>query len=226
VTAPDVAFYEQLLIDAASIGSIPNASFKREYFYILLKLCVARRRLQMSSLLARYLGRWALCILFGIVSLVMFMVLVPRGIAEITANRTLAPLILDEYYLTWTRDDAVNLYSALGDAGLKTYRMFYLKLDFWFPVLSLSLFYTALLSLAFPRPNRLAWINVMPIVMWLFDVAENLNHYYMAGIYPDLPALNLLVGPYLTLIKYVLITSLPMVALAGFGLSKLNNRPY
>jgi hypothetical protein len=179
----------------------------------------------MSSLLSRYLGRWAPCILFGIVSLVMFTVLVPRGIDQVTVNRTLAPLILDEHYLTWTRDDALNLYAALGEAGRKAYRMFYLKLDFWFPVLSLSLFYAGLLSLAFPRPNRLAWINVMPMVLWLSDAAENLNHYYMAGIYPELPALNLLVGPYLTLIKYVLITLLPMVALGGFALSRLSSRP-
>jgi hypothetical protein len=178
----------------------------------------------MSSLLSWYLGRWALCIFFGIVSLVMFTVLVPRGIAEVTGNRTLAPLILDEHYLTWTRDDAINLYSALGEAGRKAYQMFYLKLDFWFPVLSLSLFYSGLLSLAFPRPNRLAWINALPVVMWLSDIAENLNHYFMAGIYPELPTLNLLVGPYLTLIKYVLITLLPMVALVGFALSRLSNQ--
>jgi hypothetical protein len=151
--------------------------------------------------------------------------LVPRGIDEVTVNRTLGPLILDEHYLTWTRDDAINLYAALGEAGRKAYRMLYLKLDFWFPVLSLSLFYAGLLSLAFPRPNRLAWINVMPMVLWLSDAAENLNHYYMAGIYPELPTLNLLVGPYLTLIKYVLITLLPMVALVGFALSRLGSRP-
>jgi hypothetical protein len=179
----------------------------------------------MSSLLSQYLGRWSLCILFGVVSLVMFTVLVPRGILEVTNNRTLAPLILDEHYLTWTREDAISLYSALGEAGRKAYRMFYLKLDFWFPVLSLSLFYTALLSLAFPRSSRLAWLNLLPIVMWLSDAAENLNHYYMAGVYPELPTLNLLVGPYLTLIKYILITLLPIMATVGFAMRRLSIRP-
>lgn len=179
---------------------------------------------QMPSLLKRYLGNWPICVAFGIVSVVMFTVLVPNGVAEVTANRTLAPCILDEYYPTWVASDAQHLYAALGGTGRQAYRMFYLKLDFWFPVLSLSLFYVGLLSLAFPKASKLAWINTLPLAMWLFDAAENLNHFYMAGHYPELPSLNLTVGPYLTLFKYLLITCLPIVALIGFAFQYLKKR--
>jgi hypothetical protein len=170
----------------------------------------------MSSFIAKYLGHWWVCITFGVIATAMFVYFVPNGVADITANRTLAPRILDEYYLTWSAADARQLYEALGPAGRYAYQMFYLKLDFWFPVLSLSVFYAALLSLAFKPESRLAWVNLLPIAMYVSDIAENINHYAMAGSYPDLSPAALSIGPLLTLTKYLLITGLPLLSLVGF----------
>jgi hypothetical protein len=172
---------------------------------------------RLSSALARYLGHWRPCLVLGFVAALMFGYLVPHGVAEVTANRTLAPRILDEYYLTWTADDARHLFAALGPNGRRAYQTFYLKLDFWFPVLSLAAFYTGLLSLAFPQGARWAWLNLLPLVMYLADMTENLNHFAMAANYPELMPAQLTIGPYLSLLKYMLITSLPMFALMGFA---------
>lgn len=150
----------------------------------------------------------------------MFTVVVPGGVSEVTLNRTLAPRILDEYYLTWAADDARKLYAALGTTGRSAYRHFYLKLDFWFPVMSLSVFYAALLSLAWPQSRRWSWLNLLPLPMYFADMAENLNHYVMAGSYPDLSPLQLAIGPYLSLIKYLLITAIPVIAMIGFGIDR------
>ncbi len=174
----------------------------------------------MSSFLSKWLGRWPVCILFGIIATVMFTWLVPAGVAEITANRTIAPRILDEYYLTWTEADARQLFLALGSTGRAAYQHFYLKLDFWFPVFSLTVFYIALLSLAFPQGKRWAWLNLAPLLMYFCDMGENLNHYAMAGSYPNLPALQLQFGPILSLVKYLLITGLPLLALLGFIINR------
>ena len=171
----------------------------------------------MSLWISRWLGRWPVCIAFGVLATVMFAYLVPNAVAEVTANRTLSPRILDEYYPTWTADDARQLFAALGVNGRRAYQQFYLKLDFWFPVLSLSLFYAGLLSLAFPQGLRLAWLNLLAIPMYLSDVTENMNHFSMASSYPNLSALSLTIGPWLTLIKYFLITALPIIALLGFA---------
>lgn len=108
----------------------------------------------MSQAIAKWLGRWPVCIVFGVIATIMFTWAVPHGVAEITANRTIAPLILDEYYPTWTPDNARHLYAALGATGRARYQHFYLTLDFWFPVLSLCVFYAAMLSLAFPPGRR------------------------------------------------------------------------
>jgi hypothetical protein len=54
---------------------------------------------------------------------------------------------VDEYYLPWTASDARPFFTALGTAGRAAYQNYYLTLDFWFPVLSLTIFNTALLSL-------------------------------------------------------------------------------
>ena len=177
----------------------------------------------MSKFISKWLGRWSVCIAFGIIATIMFTVLVPGGVAEVTQNRTLAPRILDEYYLTWTADDARHLYAALGATGRRAYQHFYLKLDFWFPVMSLSVFYAALLSLAFPQGRRWSWLNLMPILMYFADMAENVNHFMMAGSYPELPPIQLAIGPYLSLTKYLLITALPVFALIGFAFNRRVN---
>jgi hypothetical protein len=174
----------------------------------------------MSARLAKWLGRWPVCIAFGIIATVMFVWLVPNGVDTITAGRTTAPKILDEYYLTWTAQDAQQLFGAIGPAGRLAYQHFYLTLDFWFPVLSLTIFYTSLLSLAFPQGRRLARVNLLPLLMYASDIGENLNHFVMAGTYPQLANWQLLVGPYISLLKYVLITFLPLLALIGFGLNR------
>ncbi len=178
----------------------------------------------MSKFISVRLGNWPVCLCFGLVATIMFTYLVPHGVAGITENRTLAPRILDEYYLTWTQSDARTLYAALGQTGRRAYQLFYLQLDFWFPVMSLSIFYAALLSLAFPQGRGGSWLNLVPIVMYGADVSENINHFMMAGRYPDLPPIQLAVGPYLTLVKYVLITVLPLIALVGFGMNRGTGR--
>ena len=94
-----------------------------------------------------------------------------------------------------------------GAAGRDAYRLYYLRFDFWFPVLSLSLFYVSLLSLAFPAASRFSWLNLTPILLWLSDAAENLNHFEMAGDYPNLATMSLAVGPIFTFVKWVLISA-------------------
>jgi hypothetical protein len=178
----------------------------------------------LSENLSKWLGRWRICILFGVVATIMFTVLVPGGVSTITANRTIAPRILDEYYLTWSVDDARQLFAALGATGRRAYQLFYLKLDFWFPVMSLSVFYASLLSLAFPQGTRWSRLNLLPIPMYLSDMAENINHFMMAGSYPDFPAWQLAIGPYISLTKYVLITALPILALFGFWANRGTKR--
>jgi hypothetical protein len=174
----------------------------------------------MSNALSNWIGRWWVCVTFGVISTIMFGYLVPNAVAVVTENRTLAPRILDEYYLTWSASDARPFFKALGAAGRAAYQNYYLTLDLWFPVLSLTIFYTALLSLAFPIGKRWAWFNLLPLIMYACDMLENINHYTMAGRFPDLPVWQLQIGPILSLVKYILITALPMLALIGFWLKR------
>jgi hypothetical protein len=137
-----------------------------------------------------------------------------------------APKILDEYLMTWTPQDARQLYEAIGPEGRAAIRHFYLHLDFWFPVFSLMLFYISLLSIAFPASSPLAWINLLPIPMWLLDEAENLNHFTMAGSYPDWPSVSLTLGPWFTFWKWLLIFAIPIIAALGSWLNvRARQRP-
>jgi hypothetical protein len=53
-------------------------------------------------------------------------------------------------------------------------------------------------------------------IMFATDMLRNINYYSVAGSFPDLPSWQLQVGPVLSLIKYILITALPVLALVGF----------
>jgi hypothetical protein len=170
----------------------------------------------MSNALSHWLGRWWVCAVFGFISTIMFIYLVPHAVGVVTENRSSVPSILDERYLTWAASDARPFFAALGTSGRIAYQSYYLTLDFWFPVLSLAVFYSSLLSLAFPTRRPWSWLNLLPLVMYACDMLENINHFTMAGSFPDLPAWQLAVGPFLSLLKYVLITELPLVALIGF----------
>lgn len=171
-----------------------------------------------SKHLGRLLGRWWVCGLLLAASVVMFTWIVPAAVSTVTAGRTLAPKILDEYYLAWTPDDARRLYAGLGSQGREAYRVYYLHLDFWLPMLTLSLCYISLLSLAFRPGSRWAWVNLLPLLMYASDVAENLNHFAMAGSYPVLSPFSLTWGPWFSATKYALMTMLFPLALSGFAM--------
>ena len=80
----------------------------------------------------------------------------------------------------------------------------------------MTLCYVSLLSLAFRKRARFRWLNLVPLVMYAADIAENLNHHAMAGSFPELSPTRLAIGPLLSLVKYALITLLPLVAAIGF----------
>lgn len=182
--------------------------------------------MNLSKRLATLLGRWWICSALFAVALVMFTWIVPAGVAEVTGNRLLAPKILDEYIITWTPAEAHRFYEAIGSQGRYAYQQYYWKLDFWFPVLSLTLFYISLMSLAFPARSHWVWLNLTPLALWLCDGAENINHFTMARSYPALSTFSLEAGPCFTYVKWVLIFAIPLIALAGFlGRVFLPSRP-
>lgn len=171
--------------------------------------------MRISDSLGRVLGRWWIFGVLFAASLLLFSWIVPHAVGVVTGGRTLAPKILDEYYLTWTPDDARHFYAAIGAQGRAAYRAYYLHLDFWFPVLTLTLCYSSMLSLAFPPGTRRSWYNLLPLVMYFSDMAENINHFSMAGSFPDLSDFSLTWGPWFSASKYAVMTVLPVIALVG-----------
>ncbi len=165
-----------------------------------------------------WLGNWwafgGLFLLTGFV----FGYLVPRAKAPIFANVTtdLPKRVLDEYMMTWSAKDADRFFQEIGSGGREAYQLFYRRIDFWFPGLVISLLYVSFLALAFPPTSAFAWVSILGLAGWPFDLAENLNHYRMASSYPQLTSPALVVGPIFTLMKWILAVTLPLVGIAGF----------
>ena len=177
----------------------------------------------MSQFLRKILGRWYICCVLFLGPAIIFPALVQPAADKIVQHGTGAPKILDEYVMTWTPQDAQQLYQAIGPDGREAIRHFYLHLDFWFPVFSLMFFYTSLLSIAFPAESRLAWVNLIAIPMWLLDEAENINHFVMAGSYPNWSTFSLTFGPWFTFWKWALIFAIPLIAILGFLMKRVSS---
>jgi hypothetical protein len=162
-------------------------------------------------------ANWWTCGILFVISAFCFSYLVPRTKAPIFKNSPYgAKKILDEYIMTWRSEIAKEFYGAIGSEGRRAYQNYYWKLDFWLPGLVTSLLYISLLSLAFQSDSLNTWIILFPFLAWLFDVAENINHFMMARSYPQLSQFSLRVGPTFTFLKWLLVMVIPIIAIVGF----------
>jgi hypothetical protein len=167
--------------------------------------------------LLRLLGRCPVLLVLALASTATFAHFLPQQIQKVTLDGTRGGArLLDEHLLTWTVQDADLLLSTLGDAGRQAYRHFYLTFDFYFPALLSSLMLVSLLAILLRERHRARYVAFLPVVPYLFDFAENLNHLTMLGAWPDHPAFCWLMGPWFTAGKWVsLFGVLGVVALAA-----------
>lgn len=168
---------------------------------------------------AAAIGSWPAFGLLMLLCVLIFGYIVPKAKAPIFAHAatTLRHKVLDEYFPSWSPQIADDFLAAIGPAGRAAYRRFYWIMDFWFPGTIASLATASLLLIAFPPPSHWAWLCVLAAPAWLFDAAENITHFRMAGSYPKLPAAAVHFGPSFTRLKWLFaIIPLP-VALAGFA---------
>ena len=173
--------------------------------------------MQAMNGLLRLLGRYPVLLLLALASTATLAYWLPQQIQAATLGGARGGAkLLDEHLLTWTARDADLLFSGLGASGRQAYRNFYVTFDFYFPALLSSLTLISLLAICLrqsPRARHAAWL---PVVPYLFGVAENLNHLTMLGAWPDHPAFCWTVGPWFTAGKWVsLFGTLGVVALAA-----------
>jgi hypothetical protein len=172
------------------------------------------------------IGTWPAFGILILLCLLFFGYLVPRAKAPIFANvgTKLPHKVLDEYFPSWTPQIADRFFAAIGADGRAAYRRFYWTMDFWFPGATASLAIASLMLIAFPPASGWAWLCVIAAPSWLFDVAENIVHFRMAGSYPKLSSVAVKIGPLFTRAKWVFaIIPLP-IALLGFAFRFLSAR--
>lgn len=158
------------------------------------------------------------CLLFGY--------LVPKAKAPIFANVAgkLPHKVLDEYFPGWTPQIADRFFTAVGADGRAAYRRFYFTMDFWFPGAIASLTIASLMLIAFPLGSGWAWLCVIAVPSWLFDAAENITLFQMAGSYPNFSSFAVKFGPLFTRAKWVFAILPVPIALAGLVFRILHGR--
>ena len=160
---------------------------------------------------------WSFLILLSLASW-FFAYWIPKSKVKIFihAPATMPRKILDEFFWTWTPEDARRFFQEIGPGGRIAYRKYYWQLDFWFPVLTASLANTSLLLIAIGPHAELAWISLFAMLGLVFDLAENLNHFKMSHSYPSLSPFSLRFGPLFTFIKWVFAVAPSPVAILFF----------
>ena len=152
-----------------------------------------------------FLGNWwAFATLLSLASL-FFGYLIPKFKTKVFIHAApgLPHKILDEYFWTWTPDIALKLLEGIGAEGRLAYRKYYLHLDFWFPVLTASLANTSLLLIALGPQSKFAWVSLFAMLGFVFDLAENINHFRMSKAYPSVSSFSLKFGPLFTFTKWI-----------------------
>lgn len=114
--------------------------------------------------------------------------------------------------------DAIALLSALGEEGRSVYVSLQLVLDIFYPIL-FALCYSALLQwlIGIGQLSNRVWsyLVVVPMLVCLFDYAENIGIWFMLTDYPDLPENLVILSSIFTLIK----SSLTMMYFTGLILA-------
>ncbi len=151
------------------------------------------------------LGTWPAFGILLLLCLLFFGYLVPRAKAPIFARvgANLPHKVLDEYFPSWTPHIADSFFAAIGPDGRAAYRLFYVTMDFWFPGAIASLTIASLMLIAFPARSGWAGLCIMAAPSWLFDIAENITHFRMAGSYPNLSPVAVEWGPLFTRAKWI-----------------------
>ena len=164
------------------------------------------------------IGSWPVLGILLVLASLLFGYLVPKAKAPIFAKAatTQPQKVLDEYSPSWTPQIAEEFFTAIGPEGRAAYRRFYLTVDFWFPGAIASLTIASLMLIAFPPTSQWGWLCVIAALAWLFDVAENVTHFEMAGSHPNLSSSSVKFGPLWTRAKWVFAIVPFPIALAGF----------
>ena len=173
----------------------------------------------------RLLDRFPALLLLALASTATFAFFLPQQIQQVTLGGTRGGAkLLDEQMLTWKAQDADLLLSGLGAEGRQAYRHFYLSFDFYFPALLSSLTLVSLLAILLRRHPGARRLALLPVVPYLFDFAENLNHLAMLTAWPDHPAFCWVVGPWFTAGKWVSLFGVLGVVAITAGLTLLDVR--
>jgi hypothetical protein len=109
--------------------------------------------------------------------------------------------------MSYTSDDAYELFTALGTEGRLAYRTLHLVPDTLFPISYAFLF--AFISAWFlvrllPLEHRLQWLSMIPLISGLADILENLSLVVSGLVYPNRIDWLVQVSSLLTRIKFSL----------------------
>ncbi len=115
--------------------------------------------------------------------------------------------LFDMSPLGYSYSDALALLAALGEEGRSVYVSIQLVLDLFYPIL-FALCYSALLqwlTTVGKLSNRLwSYLIVLPMLVCLFDYAENIGIWFMLTDYPDISENLVTLSSLFTLIKSLL----------------------
>ncbi len=156
----------------------------------------------MELLIKFYTSRWAL--LFSLIA----MVACGLGFSEL--HMRLGASIIDVMRGGYDADTLQERFLIYGEAGRALYACAALSLDVVYP-LAYSTFFACLIVMGAVN-SRARYLVILPIVVALVDVGENISIYLLLTNFPDITAAQIARASSLTVVKWWMVVLMLLVA--------------
>lgn len=177
---------------------------------------------RLSDTLKKYAKNW-LILVFFVPEVLFYTVIMPGLKARLEAvSGGTGPIDLQFFY---TPERVYSMIASYGGAGRAMYRMFELTGDIIYPIIYtifFSLLITWLFQRGFAANSKMQRLNIIPFVVWLFDLLENMTIAAMLSLYPATITIFAWLATIFTMIKWSLAVVSTVLVLIGLVMALKN----
>ncbi len=120
---------------------------------------------------------------------------------------------------SYTKEDVMELFNKLDDEGRKTYEYSISVIDMIYPLvygMLLILLLSKLIKNLFREESNYIYLSLLPILIMIFDYAENTNTLMMLSKYPEISNTSVALGSLFSGLKWYSVSAILMLLISGF----------
>ena len=120
---------------------------------------------------------------------------------------------------SYSKEDVMELFSKLGDEGRETYEFAISVIDMIYPIvygMLLILLLSKLIKNIFREESNYIYLSLLPILIMIFDYAENTNTLSMLSKFPEISDGSVAFGSLVSGVKWYSVSVILILIITGF----------